>query len=359
MAYQILADDLAIIKQRTQSLDVKIEILNKSLKTIDRVYGELVEDSFTVNAESDIRRTISLSFIIKDKSFLISDKSRLWFDKYIKVWVGYKYQRTQSVRYYPMGLYTFSNASYQYNAASSMLTLSCVDLMGELNGLRNGQLSALVTSIPANSDIRQSIISIITQLGGVKKYMIEDIQKLVPYDIDVSAGTTIYNIVTQLKDLYPGWEMYFDEDTFVCQQIPSRDTSALFLSSETFTPLIISENTEYNLSEVKNCTEIWGKCIDSDYYTESVANIDNQYNITIDSFVPTDDDKIPSRTLIGFKVNSDNLSAPTVKLNNFGAYPIVDFTNESPLNANELLEDKSLKSSQAIPSGVVKLFSCL
>ena len=44
----------------------------------------------------------------------------------------------------------------------------------------------------------------------------------IPYDQEFECGATVAEILTTLRDLYPNYEMYFDEEAnFVCKMIPS------------------------------------------------------------------------------------------------------------------------------------------
>ena len=46
--------------QHIKNISVKIEILNSEFAVIDYIIGNLISDSFSIDVDSDIRRTISL-----------------------------------------------------------------------------------------------------------------------------------------------------------------------------------------------------------------------------------------------------------------------------------------------------------
>lgn len=311
------------------------------MKIVSELQGELIDDSININANSAIRRSCSLTFVVKNKSYVVGSGSQIWFDKYIKIWFGIFCLRDKSIYYYPMGLYNFENTSYEYSSNSSTLTLSVLDLMSQLNGIRNGHLSALMSKIPADVKIREVIISILTQFGNIKKYYVENLDNVVPYDIEIKSGITIYDMLTTLLDLYPSQEMFFDEDIFICQKIPSCKNDLFFMDENIFNPLVIKEITTNSFSKVKNCTEVWGKSIDSDYYTEQVNIIGNQYVLNINNFLLTDQGDIPSNTSIGFKVNTTNSNNSSIKINSLNSsYPIVDVNNNN-ISPNKLTAGKS------------------
>ena len=94
-----------------------------------------------------------------------------------------------------MGIFAFSTGSYSYDATTKELSLSCVDRMAELTGDLNGKVSGLSTTIPAGSNIRNSLISTVTQIGKISKYRIDDVGQTVPYDLEFNTGANTFDII--------------------------------------------------------------------------------------------------------------------------------------------------------------------
>ena len=88
MPYIPTQQDLDILHQHKINLYIIINLLNQDLKTIDNLQGELISDTFTIDAESDIRRTFNLTMFVKDSTFYIDPTSKIWLDKYIEIKVG-------------------------------------------------------------------------------------------------------------------------------------------------------------------------------------------------------------------------------------------------------------------------------
>lgn len=88
----------------------------------------------------------------------------------------------------------------------------------------------------------------------------------IPHDLEYNTGTTIWNILTELRDLYFPFEMYFDDDTFVCKEIPSGYDDPVVLDENTFKSMVISENASVDYSQIHNCVEVWGASNSSDYF---------------------------------------------------------------------------------------------
>jgi len=280
--YIIQQQDLEVLNQSDRRLYARIDVLNHELQTIVSIDGELVDDSYTVDAESDVRRVYTLTLHVSDDSYLVGRDKIVWMDKYVRIYVGIFYEREQTILWYPCGLYCFDKAGYSYDATTNQLSLSCVDRMAELTGIRNGQLGGELTKIPADTLVRDAMISAVTQLGGIEKYRIAGMDDLlVPYDLEFTRGSNVYDIISELRDLYPGYETFFDDDTFVCQPYPTYASDPVLLNADTISPLVISESADYDFTQVHNVVEVWGHCNTSDYFTTNVTVTQSGSSVTI------------------------------------------------------------------------------
>ena len=328
-------NDVRLLSQSTRDVYCRVDILNDNIKKIGSLDGEVVSDTYTFDANSDIRKTMSLTIHVADSSLLIGRDKKIWFDKYLDVSMGIKDLRTGEIIYYPIGIFVFYDIGYQYDAANRILTLNLVDRVADLNGDRRGQLSGTQTLIPTESDIRSAMVSTITELGGIKKYRIDDIGKAVPYDLEFSQGATVWDIVKQLRDLYPGWETFFDGDTFICQAYPTTTSAPVVLNDTILHPLVISEALQNQMNSVKNVIEVWGKCLDADYYTETITMTSNSISATY-----TDASELSSGETFGFKATADITGPCTFKVNSFTAYPVRG-ENNAEIAAGQIASGKS------------------
>lgn len=317
MSYQVTQADMQILRQSNQLTYVKLELLNKQFQVIDELQGELIDGGHSEDAESDIRATSNASFIVKDASYLVNQTSKIWLDKYVRLYIGVLYQRSQEVSWYPMGVFLFNENSYTYDNTNKTLSINLLDLMCKLTGIRNGQVKGLSHTIPEGVDVRSAMISTLIEGGSSFNYIINDVAKTIPYDLEFSTGATVYEMIVALRDLYPAWETYFDDTTFICQEIPTCMDDDVILDAETIEPLIKSESLNNSFENVKNCTDVWGKCINADRYSDLSTNTGSQYNIALDTYTLSLGD------LIGFKANISTISS-TLKINSNTPYPIVD-----------------------------------
>lgn len=330
MSYDLQQSDIEMLFQTSKELYVKIQLLSKELLTIDELQGVAISGSFTIDSSSDVRTTANITLHITDSSFYNAYGSRIWFDKYSRILLGVKNIRTNEIHYYPLGIFLFSENNFTYDHITNTLAVSCVDSMSTLNGVRGGNLDGLTTLIPAGEDIRSAIVASVSQLGGIKKYLIDDVQHPVPYDLTFNAGSTVYNIIVALRDLYPGWETYFDEDgVFICKQIPTCVDSNIVLNKEQMRKLVIRENLTNTLSETKNKTEVWGASLSADRITDQCTNTGNQYNISLELF------EFKDRMKIAFKPNVISAAQPHLKINDLPSYGIY-YENEQFIEAGRL-----------------------
>lgn len=332
---KLLQQDIDILKQSEKKISLELYLLNENMKTIDSLHVALIDGSLSMDATADIRSTCSFTFFVRDSSYLTNPKSKIWLDKYVRISVSIFSQRTQMELIYPLGIFMFNENSYQYDISTRTLNVSCIDCMGKLTGIRNGQVGAFLTKIPSGTNIRNSMISVVSQLGFIKKYLIEEIgaefgdvndiytdlkYNQVPYDLQFSSGTTVYNIISELRDLYSGYETFFDIDgTFVCQKIPNGTDSAVVLDNFILRDLIISESRNNSFEKVKNVTELWGKCIEVDRYSDTCSLVESQYNVKLGSL-----DSLINYTVFGITIDKPNLNNPTIKINDFEAFPVVN-----------------------------------
>ena len=329
MSYQPTQTDMQVLRQSNQIIYAKLELLNKTFQGIDELQGEMTDGSQSEDSESDIRTTADISFIVKDVSYLVGYDRKIWLDKYVRLYIGVLRQRSNEILWYPLGTFLFNENSYTYNSTTKTLSVNLLDLMSNLTGIRNGQVKGLSHVIPEGSDIRTSMISILTESGGNFNYLIDDIGKTVPYDLEFGTGATVYEMIAGLRDLYPAWETYFDDTTFICQPIPTCENDDILLGTETIEPLVISENLTNSFENVKNVTDVWGKIIDCDRYADISTNTGTQYNITLEDYT------LYSGDMIGFKTNIATTSS-TLKINSEITRPIVNSKDESvELEANK------------------------
>lgn len=380
----ITNEDLMLVLQQSsapQAYPLKIEVLDQNKQYVGEIEG-LVSGSVSITADSDIRRTASIVVTPTCTQHIkLEEGGLLWLDKDIRMYVGLYNVRSKSYKYYPLGYYIYTDTSASYDAETNQLTINCADFMKKLDGTKNGQLGALIVSYPAYQEdeetgeviqyniIKNAVIETLEKLANIKNYLIDDIGEFyampdynedwegyrkrnsdtwntIPYDQEFSCGCSVLSILTTFRDLYPNYEMFFEPEnnTFICQMIPSCYDDDIILDNNFFQKVLISENSTVDLTTVKNICEVWGQVLETDFYTEEVEYSNNVYSATIEGY----EEEYKNGDVISLKVGATNASKVCININDFGNVPILNegddsFIAEGSLKANNVYTFKIKK----------------
>lgn len=256
--------DLSQLKVRNQR--IKVDLLNFNFQTVNSLEGKVTDGSISIDATSDIRRTCNITLVVENSENILTPGGQVWLDKFIKVYVGTDNPRNGNETVWNnMGLFLINNPESVYNATTNTITFEGLDLMAKLTGRRNGQLPAVTTVVPAESKVADVVKQTITQLGGFDKYIIQDAGYEIPYDIKKDMGSTIYDLLVEIRDLYSDWEMFFDVDgVFHWQQIPNGINEPVVLDfNQLKQKVIISETVDVDFENVKNHIIVYGRLLDN------------------------------------------------------------------------------------------------
>lgn len=92
--------------QRMRDMSIKVNVLNSSLQQIGSMTGVVIGmPSFSINADSDIRRTCNVTLTPINSSFEVGVGNQIWIDKYIQIFVGIKNRQSGEFDYTNMGIY--------------------------------------------------------------------------------------------------------------------------------------------------------------------------------------------------------------------------------------------------------------
>ncbi|MEG1562291.1 MAG: DUF5048 domain-containing protein [Bacteroides sp.] len=325
--------DFEIVKQPIRKTYSKIELLNKSFKTTGQLEGEVISDSYSFDADSDIRQTYQVTMLVKDASFTVGADKKIWIDKYIRVSIGLYSDKLKKTVWYSQGIYILKSAGYSYNPTTKELSLSCSDRMAELTGSRNGQISGFSTKITSNpkTKISDAMRDIITQIGGIPQYRITDLNEDVPYDLEYGTGTNVYDVVRELRDLHVGYETFFDDEYFICQRYPTYETDPIVLNEDILAPLVISENMDVNFEEIKNVSEVWGTAYETEHYTAAVTFTNDVYTANYDGKIIA----LSDGDVLGFMASANNTAGAKFKADALNEIPILCEGNK-PIPANKI-----------------------
>lgn len=314
-----------VIQQSYRDIFVKLSLLNYQLKKVDEIQGVTLSGSITEDSTSDIRRTLSISLLVKNSSFLISSDKKIWMDKYVKVEIGIKNIKTQKIVWWNKGFYMINQPSISYSLTDKTLSFSGVDLMAKMTGTRNGQLQAK-TVITAGTPLSAAIQATVKTLGGFSNVVVQQTDYTVPYDITKEAGDTVYSLIDELRNLYMDYEIFFSEDgTFYYQRIPNRISDPVILDFfQLYRDLVLSVKVDFDFENIKNKIIVNGRQNDDGTratYTLQNTDTNNPFNVNTNiGIIPLviNDEKIynniQAQTRCGYELYKHNNLCDTINL---------------------------------------------
>lgn len=356
MSYEVMQEDIDMLRQATHEYLVKIELCNEEFKVLDSLEGICTSGSLTVSSEQAQRRTYRCDIVVKDSTFNIGIDKKIWINKRIRVYYGVKSIRTKNVSWYRIGTFAYVSVSAKTSQTEKTLSISLADMMAMYDGTLNGQIGGYGSAnsddshlaqglkIPAGEDIRSSVIALLKD-ARITRYNVEDIGKEIPYDQEFNTGVTYYEALKQICELYDSWEFFFDEDgVFIWRKIPNCYDDPIEIENDIMQAIVIDETYNADFSGIYNVTEVWGKVLelgDNDRYSESCTyNAEtNTYSVEFDEYEAWGGEHgINNLTLMAMKIPAANEAEPRFSVNSFSSIPILD-GDGTPLKKNALTKD--------------------
>lgn len=327
----ITQNDYNIIKQKNTERYIKLNLLDFNYNIVDELSGNMLSCSVRCDADSDLRRSCSVSFVVTDSGYEVGAGNRIFLDRYIQLYIGLKNIYTQEIQWYNQGIYLIDAPSYEYNATTHTLTFAGLDLMSKLTGARNGQLPGMPTVIKQGENVRKAIIATLA-LGGFTKYIVEECKvnnaiQPVPYDIQIDQGGYVFDILSKLRDIMPKYQMYFDVDgVFHYEPIPSGEDEPVLITDDIWNSVVTGETVSTDFTTVKNYIEVYGRTHEVQYYDANpIFTRVGQIMVDVSFNIPAYQDS--EYSLIGFtspsgvpsggifRISINNTAIGTLKVN--------------------------------------------
>ena len=308
--------------QNIQSRYIRLELLNYQFQTVDSLEGVCTSGTISIDANSDMRRTGSVVLVVNDSTFEVNSGGKIWLDKLIRVWVGTLSFITGEVEYTNCGIFIIDAPSYNYDPSTNTLTLSLLDLMAKLTGVRNGYLEGIPVVLSAGENIRQTIIDTLA-LGGFTKYVVEEAPSpgTIPNDLEFNQGSTVYDLLSGLRNIYPNYEIFIGTDTvFYYKPIPTGEDDPVLVDDTLWSKVVLSEQIEIDFQNVKNVIEVYGRTHDPAHFSTSTSVTSaGAITLTIADVASYTDGMIYGFTL----TDNPGYTAPTLQINSLTSYPIL------------------------------------
>lgn len=314
--------------QNIQNRYIRLELLNFQYQTIDTLEGVCTAGSFSIDANSDIRRTGSVTLVVTNSSFEVASGGKVWLDRYIRVWVGIESLFTGEIEWTNCGIYIIDAPSYQYDIVTNTLTLSLLDLMAKLTGVRNGYLPGLPVVLSAGENIREAIIDTLA-LAGFTQYVVEEAPSpgVIPNDLEFSQGATVYELLAGLRDIYPDYEIFISSDAiFYYKPIPTGEGDPVLVDDTLWTQIVLSEQIDVDFQNVKNSIEVYGRTHDPVHFSTETTVTDDTINLTI-----ADVESYSQGVIYGFTLTDNpGYNNFNLKINDLPAYPVCLQDGQTP-----------------------------
>ena len=188
----------------------KIIILNNQELPLETIQGRVSGGTLNINGSSAVRRTGSITFIVKEENNNLQDVDNiLSLNKRIKIYIGFENDinpRYDKIIWFPLGIFIITQPSISHGATGVTINLSFKDKMCLLNGECGGGLPASITFHEYNqmdskgkiTSIPQRIYDIIQTLvcnyGGepISKILINDVDLEIKQIVRWTGGKTLY-----------------------------------------------------------------------------------------------------------------------------------------------------------------------
>lgn len=333
----ITQDDIAAVNQQTHDIMYKLEVLDEYLLVTGEVTANATNIVFNIDAESDMRRTGTLTIVVTDKSWVDENFELGWMNKFVRFSIGLLYKG--AYRWYKLGTMVATSDAFSYDAVTNELQLTLTDLMGMLNTERGSQIGTAV-KIPVNTVIKTQLAATIARWSLLKRTDIADFPDVIPFDQEFDVGVYPYEILKTVIGLFPWYEQYFDADgVYHADQIPMRMSEPCLLNAADINDLIISERRSLDFSQIKNSTEIWGKKITSHYSATTCTLNGDTYEL---GFL-TPLQAVESNRRYSFTPNADSPASPKIK------FTLVDDQSVTTTEIIDLLDS----DGNALPAGAM------
>ena len=198
----ILQEQYNVLQQSVREIHIKINMLNENDNIIDNLEGIAIDGSLEITNSSSNRRTGSLKMVLNN-GFVKKYNSLVWINKRVQIIIGIKNLSTDNIVWFNQGRYAVSECNFIKNSTSQLADFTLLDYMSLCDGSLGGKIPSKILIAPNDISIRQWLISLFRDKGGITKLAIEDVIvenviMPIPYKIDKEPNSTIYEISKEL-----------------------------------------------------------------------------------------------------------------------------------------------------------------
>ena len=254
-----------VLRQPTRKLNIKMDLINENDNIVDSFEGIATDGNINLDGNSTHRRSGNLTMVFDKKyNLLPKPDSKIWFNKRIGIHIGIKNYFDEIV-WFKMGRFAISDIDLNFNTSEKTMSCTIQDYMSFLDGTLGGTLSHKII-IDRDTPISDAIKSVLTGLVkmSVEDIKVDDMDLVLPYTIEKESGSTAYDVVKEIIELYAGWDFYFNESgILVVEKIrDKKNDSVVEVFDGTEKDLSLNAQPKIDFKHTKNSVYIWGRQLD-------------------------------------------------------------------------------------------------
>ena len=257
----ITQQEYMVLKHPIRHLNIKIDLLNKNDVIVGSFEGIAIDGNVTLTSDSNCRRTGNITMVLDKKyNLLPSPSSKIWFNSRLGLWAGLK-NFNDEILWFNLGKFAIDEINLSFNTLEKTISCNLVDYCAFIDGTLGGYLSHQTRIVSSGVTINEAIRTTLTSLGklSMSDIVVNGSLATVPFEIEKSPNSTVYELVKELVDLYKNYDMYYDEEgVFRIEQIRNRQTDPVIWNFEDIN-LSVDYSSVIDFKNVKNSIWVWGR----------------------------------------------------------------------------------------------------
>lgn len=299
--------EIDIINSKLKEYVYVIEWLDPNENVLEEVTLDVVQGNVNFDATQNNRRSCNLNLRNLNGEYIPSPTSKMWINNKFRLKAGYKYNNDQYLLY-NQGVYVLGNPSLYSSSPRKEVTVQGLDKWVLLDGTVAGELKNKFI-IELNTRVDTAIRTLIKDVAGEKKYIIDTCDVLLPYTIEKEKGSTIADIIKEICEIVSYEAFYNNEGYFIFRKaLQPKDYNSIAPSWYYTTDGLYLESTRnINWVDVRNSIKVVGMTKSNGIIIEAIAQDLTGSELSINKigerFKLIEDDKIPTVELAKERAN--------------------------------------------------------
>lgn len=249
--------------QPIRELSVTVQVLDEETDTvIETLNGYATDGNISVDASSMIQRTGKLDLIVTQDTFP-QPSSLMWFNRYLKVYVGIEDSGTRETMNFLVGTFWIDHSSYNIDENEQKVSF---DLSDKMTKWEDSQLETAM-KIERGTPIDVAIKMLMEHVGENKfGEMVEGrAGEVTPYTIEYGIGSNVMDLIKELRDMYMEYVCGYNvRGEFELKRIELQTQGALsepkwrFDNDSSSMKTLLSFSEDYSLKNIRNRVLVYG-----------------------------------------------------------------------------------------------------